>query len=105
MHNQHLKPVETNLNYATGHDKQISLGTGEYYLHPWDPVSTTIHDARGSESQFSLDKSGFQFLKHAFSATNWKDDDCVRSVAYPEAIDLLKDTYFYPVLPQQNHTI
>lgn len=55
-----------------------------------DPHSTTIHDVRGKEDTVSLDKTGFQFVKHVSSEKDFLDEEKIKTVYYKEVEELLK---------------
>ncbi len=55
-----------------------------------DPHPATVHDARGRESEFTLDNAGFQFIKHVSSEKEFLDDEKIADVYYKEVDDLLK---------------
>lgn len=55
-----------------------------------DPHPATVHDARGRESEFTLDNAGFQFIKHVSSEKEFLDDEKIADVYYKEVEDLLK---------------
>ena len=92
------RDVPTTLNYYK------PIGTEEPYQYVFDPPEgkaqhnlgtdprpVTIHDARGRENEFGLDKSGFQFvnwpsIEHEFSSV-----DRIKEYYYPEIEKILKD--------------
>jgi hypothetical protein len=88
-----LNSVDTFLDYELGNDKDISLGTYDYYLRKYDRVPMTVHDARGYENLFSLDRNAFEFVKYqseiADGADNWTEE-VIKDVAYPEIVKLVK---------------
>jgi len=49
-----------------------------------------IHDIRGTEDEYSLDKEGFQILRHSSAEKDFVDDDQVRKVYHAEIEELLK---------------
>jgi len=55
-------------------------------------VSRPVNNARGHESEFSVDRSGFQFLKAPAKETRFTNDEAVRSGYYSEVEELLKKT-------------
>ncbi|KLO05818.1 methyltransferase [Schizopora paradoxa] len=55
-----------------------------------DPHPTIIHDVRGKEDTVSLDKTGFQFVKHVSEEKDFLDEDRIKSVYYKELEELLK---------------
>ncbi|KAI0081647.1 hypothetical protein K474DRAFT_1635579 [Panus rudis PR-1116 ss-1] len=50
----------------------------------------TIHDVRGRESEYTLDRNGFQFVKHQSKETEFTDHGKIEKEYYPEVIELLK---------------
>lgn len=55
-----------------------------------DPHPVLIQDARGRESEFTLDRNGFALLKAPTRVSDFYDPDQVRSVYYPEVEHLLR---------------
>lgn len=49
-----------------------------------------VHDARGKEELFSLDKSGFKYLNHVSEEKGFLDEDLITSRYYKEVEELLK---------------
>ena len=89
--------VPTTLNYYR------PVGTEEpyqYVLEPpegkaannlgADPHSVTVHDARGRENEFGLDKSGFQFVNWPSVEQDFTNDDRIKERYYPEVEEILK---------------
>ncbi|KAL4730258.1 hypothetical protein ACLX1H_002291 [Fusarium chlamydosporum] len=56
-----------------------------------DPQSTTIHDIRGRESEYSLDRDAFQIIQDVppSSELDFIDDDSIKANYYPEIEQLL----------------
>ncbi|KLO08365.1 methyltransferase [Schizopora paradoxa] len=91
--------VPTTLNYYTpiGDDSEPPF---TYAIDPppgvptsnygQDPHPTIIHDVRGKEDTVSLDKTGFQFVKHVSEEKDFLDEDRIKSVYYKEVEALLK---------------
>ena len=52
-----------------------------------------IHDIRGTEDAYTLDKEGFQILKHSSAEKDFLDDEQVGSVYHAETEELLKKVY------------
>ena len=90
--------VPTSLNYYT------PIGTEEpyqYVLAPpegkepnnlgVEPHDVTVHDARGREAEFSLDKNGFQFVKYPSAEKEFDSDERIKEVYYPEVEKILKE--------------
>jgi hypothetical protein len=59
-----------------------------------DPHDVLIHDARGRESDFTLDKDAFQILLNQppSAETSFTDDASIEKNYYPEVERLLLDT-------------
>jgi hypothetical protein len=57
-----------------------------------DPHEVRINDARGRESEFTLDRNGFALLRAPSQVQDFYSDKEVRSVYYPEVERLLRDT-------------
>jgi len=55
-----------------------------------DPHPVVVHDARGHEADFSLDKNGFQYVKHVSQEKDFLDDEKIKEVYYKEVEDILK---------------
>jgi hypothetical protein len=85
--------VTTTINYALPDGPtENHPGTPQTYTTPRDVVHVTVNDARGHESDFSLDKQGFAFLPHATDVDLLKADDRdqVKAAYYPELAELVK---------------
>ncbi|KAI0647770.1 hypothetical protein C8Q79DRAFT_924869 [Trametes meyenii] len=57
-----------------------------------DTRSVVVRDARGRESEFTLDSSGFQFLKSSSAERAFDDEERIKAQYYPEVEELLKKT-------------
>ncbi|CAL1712568.1 unnamed protein product [Somion occarium] len=55
-----------------------------------DPHPVVVHNVRGRESEFNLDKNGFQFVKHESVEKDFVDDKKIEDVYYKEVEELLK---------------
>jgi len=55
-----------------------------------DPKPAVIHDARGREADFSIDTTGFQFVKHVSAEKAFDDEERIKTVYYREVEELLK---------------
>ena len=68
------------------------------YMYPHDPPrnftdipkAVPIHDIRGNEDEFALDKNGFQVVKSITAENEFKDDDSIQMGYYKEIEELLK---------------
>jgi hypothetical protein len=56
-----------------------------------DPHDVTISDARGRESEFTLDRNGFALVKAPTAVADFYDPEEIKRVYYPEVEQLLKD--------------
>jgi hypothetical protein len=57
-----------------------------------DPHKVSIEDARGRESEFTLDRNGFTLVKAPTTVVDFYDPKEVKRVYYPEVEQLLRDT-------------
>jgi len=55
-----------------------------------DPHPVVVHDARGRESEFTIDTTGFQYVKNVSSEKDFDDEERIQSVYYKEVEELLK---------------
>src|SRR2546421_732930 len=56
-----------------------------------DPREVTIEDARGRESEFTLDRNGFALIKAPTAVSDFYSAEQIKSVYYPEVERLLCD--------------
>jgi hypothetical protein len=56
-----------------------------------DPRDVPIEDARGRESEFTLDRNGFAFVKAPTAVADFYDPEEVKRIYYPEVERLLRD--------------
>ncbi|OAL36854.1 hypothetical protein AYO20_03910 [Fonsecaea nubica] len=88
--------VHTQLNYHKDSEDgspppPTYVGKPETYERPIQPVDVTVHDIRGEESNYTLDKSGFEIYRHTSVEKDFLDDDQIKAQYYPEVEQLLKD--------------
>ncbi|MBV8455126.1 MAG: hypothetical protein JO122_00745 [Acetobacteraceae bacterium] len=57
-----------------------------------DPREVLIEDARGRESEFTLDRNGFTLLRAPSKVRDFYSSEAVKAVYYPEVERLLRDT-------------
>ena len=91
------RDVPTTLNYF----KALDSDPPRRYVEPQegkpqtnvgsDPQSAVVHDVRGHEAEFSLDKNGFQFVHWPSVEKDFTDDDLIKEKYYPEVEKLLKE--------------
>ncbi|PCH36585.1 hypothetical protein WOLCODRAFT_157290 [Wolfiporia cocos MD-104 SS10] len=56
-----------------------------------DPRSIVVHDARGREEKFSLDRAGFQFVKHVSQEKGFDTEARIKTVYYEEVEELINN--------------
>ncbi|KDQ08741.1 hypothetical protein BOTBODRAFT_37602 [Botryobasidium botryosum FD-172 SS1] len=90
--------VQTILNYSTTdpsgeapyfYVESPPAGQPRSNLHE-DAHDAVIHNARGLENQFSMDTSGFEFVKHTSTETDFLDEEAIKTRYYGEVEELLK---------------
>jgi hypothetical protein len=88
--------VQTTINYhPAGLDGELNTvipGTAGSYRRKFDVAPVTIKDIRGQETLFSIEKQGFQILKHTSEEKEFLDKDQIKGVVFPEVVELLKKT-------------
>jgi hypothetical protein len=57
-----------------------------------EPHQVAINDIRAASRKFTLDGDGFAIETHHSKVTNFLDEEQIRTIYYPEAEQLLKDT-------------
>ncbi|KAH8104736.1 hypothetical protein BXZ70DRAFT_922158 [Cristinia sonorae] len=91
------RDVPTTLNYYT------PIGDEAPYQYVYDPPAgkephnlgsdphpVVVRDARVNESDFTLDKNGFQFVKHVSQEKDFVDDEKIKDVYYKEVEEILR---------------
>lgn len=66
------------------------VGRPETYVRAVNPHSVTVHDIRGSEDEYSLDKTGFEVFQHESKEKDFTDEDKIKDVYYKEVEEILK---------------
>lgn len=91
-----LPCVDTELQYQltpeNGGTDEIWAGLVKALRVPRVLVTTKVADVRGSESDYTLHKQGFQWVKSPTAQKAWDDDENIKQVYYPECEALLKKT-------------
>ena len=67
------------------------VGKPETYERPASVLEHTVHDIRGTEDEYGLDKTGFQIYNHVSKETAFTDEEQIKRVYYPEIEQILKD--------------
>lgn len=92
-----LTYVETSLNYLVDKTEKpvnymytpppgVPQRTGHYTRRPM-----SVYDGRAILPQLSLDTHGFMLTRHETKVSNFYDPDEVRTVYYPEVVQLMKN--------------
>ena len=55
-----------------------------------NPQPALVHDVRGREAEFSLDKNGFQYVHWPSVEKDFTDDEVIKAKYYPEVERILK---------------
>lgn len=89
--------VQTTLNYYA------EIGDEAPYNYVYEPPAgvprsnvgtdtkpVEVHDVRGQEDSVSLDKTGFQFVKHTSQEKDFLDEEKIKAEYYKEVEELLK---------------
>ena len=66
------------------------VGKPETLEQPAEVRTMVVHDIRGEEDEYTLDKTGFQVYIHISRETAFQDDAEIKKVYYPEIEDILK---------------
>lgn len=56
----------------------------------FEDVETAVHDVRGREKDFDLDKNGFRFLRHSSSLDDFHNKELIEKIYLPEVEALLR---------------
>ena len=88
--------VLTTFNYfqdPTPTEKDCLYGTATFWRKQYAQRKSIVHDIRGHEDDFKLDVHGFEFHRHRSAVSDWKDDEQIKQIYYPEVDALLKKRY------------
>jgi hypothetical protein len=85
----HTPPKDGSRAYFSTH--KIDPATGKLETN-YDPnhVNVQVEDLRGSEDSASLDTTGFQFGVAKSKVQDFRNEQEIRDVYYPESIELIK---------------
>ncbi|KAL9043656.1 MAG: hypothetical protein Q9214_003163 [Letrouitia sp. 1 TL-2023] len=73
------------------------IGKPETYDRPEEHVRMVVHDVRGEEDKLSLDTTGFQIYRHVSAEKDFRDEDQVKRVYYPEIEAMMKEMLAFPL--------
>ena len=90
------RDVETVLNYHKPNEDgspphPTYVDRPETYERPFEPHAVHITDISGRESEYTLDKNGFEVISYPAQEKDFTDDAHIKAVYYPETEQLLKD--------------
>ncbi|TVY67471.1 Aspirochlorine biosynthesis protein N [Lachnellula suecica] len=66
------------------------VGRPETYERPVNSHTVTVHDIRGSEKNYGLDKTGFEIVKYESEEKDFVDEEAIKSIYYKEVEQILK---------------
>jgi len=66
------------------------VGRPETYVKPANAHTVTVHDIRGSEQDYSLDKTGFEIFRHESKEKDFTDEEKIKDIYYKEVEEILK---------------
>lgn len=53
-----------------------------------------IHDIRGEEAKYTLDKNGFQYVRHDVpELDDWSDEEKIKAILIPKTEELVRQVY------------
>jgi hypothetical protein len=85
--------VKTTINYyldpSEGGISWYTPGTAMIVRRKFDTRPVQIHDIRGHEAEFTINKQAFQLCKYNTAATEFTDEE-IKKVMYPEVEELVK---------------
>ena len=88
--------IEVTVNYLLDNGETPSVYTGGpgstvvRTASPADPRRVLMHNGRPEADHFTLDRSGFRFIRHDTKVIDFNNEDEVRRVYYPEMEALVK---------------
>ncbi|CAO2655094.1 Nn.00g101580.m01.CDS01 [Neocucurbitaria sp. VM-36] len=92
------KDIFTDLQYVRVSNKGESLGPSKWGITDFEPeyevkIPSKIHDLRGHEEEFQLDRNGFQVVHHQslLGVDDFLHDQNVKDAYYREAEQMLKE--------------
>lgn len=80
-------------SFVRATDEHLSATAGLYRSRPFDVKQVHVHDMRGRESEFSLDKQGFEHHKHNIAFDAFDDTARTQAEYWPAVAEFLKDRY------------
>ncbi|KAN0103422.1 hypothetical protein V8E51_011735 [Hyaloscypha variabilis] len=86
-------------------NEKTNIATPNTYGAFDEAVACIVEDVTGRESQFTLEKHGFEYRKHPtqLRLDDWEDQDKVRAVYYPETVEIIKKATGASLVRMFNH--
>lgn len=106
-----LDTVKAKLTYATHADQNPLAessevdGRIEYRDGDFVQQEVTIHNGREAAEPFSLEQHGFQLMRHTSAVTDFRDQDEIRTIYYPEMERLIKEVSGASRIHMFDHTL
>lgn len=84
--------VETTINYfpEEGGTTFYITGSPEFFNRKFTPTKVHVQDVRGRETDFSLAKQGFQWVRHASEQGDFGDEARIKEFYLPETEELIR---------------
>ena len=88
--------IEATVNYVENNGERLFTYTGAPGSNDkrsggqYDPRTVKMHNGRLETDRFKLDRDGFRFVPHPTKMRDFYDEDEIRSVYYPEMVELIK---------------
>jgi hypothetical protein len=88
--------IEATVNYVENDGERLFTYTGAPGSNDkrsgghYDPRTVKMHNGRLETDRFKLDRDGFRFVPHPTKMRDFYDEDEIRSVYYPEMVELIK---------------
>jgi hypothetical protein len=88
--------IDATVNYVQNNGEKLFTYTGAPGSNDkrsggsYDPRTVKMHNGRLETDRFVLDRDGFRFVPHPTKMRDFYDEDEIRSVYYPEMIELIK---------------
>ena len=88
--------IEATVNYVENNGERLFTYTGapggndKRQGGSYDPRTVKMHNGRLETDRFVLDRDGFRFVPHPTKMRDFYDEDEIRSVYYPEMVELIK---------------
>lgn len=69
------------------------VGKPETYKKPTATKKMPVHDMRGEEERYTLDKNGFEIVRHESGEKEFRDEERITKEYYAEVEEILKKAY------------